>query len=198
MIIEGYLPSKKEYICLGYVSNYTDFISRGLKIKCGGGGGPVEFAHLIHGKVCDFNVLNWMLDHNIASVPPSVMTQNNIIMDLKKTSHLEGIIIPKSIVQFIPPLHLDDRTSSGSRLFLPFQREIVRGKAGKITTKEIRGIPEQVWLHLDNDVEKHKVGSHKTTNTTQDDEKKQELKLTLPSAKDEASCNPYTFLPFNL
>ncbi len=192
--IEGYLQSKKEYICLGHVSNYTDFVSRGVKIKCGGGHGqPVEFAHLIHGKFCDQNVLNWMLENNIGSIPRPI--NPNLKKKMNGRMFHDGIIIPSPLVRFMRPITGSNK-SSRVLLFLPFQREIVKGKGGKITTKEIKNARSQVWLDLGICDEKECHDNIQQSTISNDEQNHKEVKLTLPSAADEASCNPYNFLPF--
>ncbi len=60
--IEGYLPSKNTYVELARVSNCASFVSRSLKIKCGGSNNKaqgIEFVHLVHGKA--FYMCNLLL-----------------------------------------------------------------------------------------------------------------------------------------
>ncbi len=207
IIIEGFLPSTKSYIYLGHVSNYTDYISRALKIKCGGRNGqPTEYAHLIHGTIlCCHGALQWCTENNIVSVktggdtPPSAGGAEKMNTPLQRN----GILIPPSLKNF---MNVDTITQgfsskeySDTLLFIPFIRELVRRKGGKICSNEfIRGSKgHPTWLHSRKDTtlqhrtdgRNHNRGNIAETNTEQN------LKLQLPSVKDEAACNPYDFLP---
>jgi hypothetical protein len=113
IVIEGYSPCKKSYIEIGHVSNYTDYISRGLQIQAGK---KKDFAHIVHGTVDTAVILDFLLDNNIVGF-----------------SHGQyGILLPKVLSEYMTIVH-PIRVVDDGQLFVPFVTRMVHGKNGKIT-----------------------------------------------------------------
>mmetsp|Transcript_10783 Transcript_10783/g.17864 ORF Transcript_10783/g.17864 Transcript_10783/m.17864 type:complete len:528 (-) Transcript_10783:624-2207(-) len=104
IVVEGYLQG--EYVCLGMVSNTTDFLSRAMKTRCGGS--HVEYVHSVYATCCSVNeTLEWLV-------------QNNILEDSGEL----GVGIPPVISKFMG-------YTDGEAVFLPFQRRLHPGKGGR-------------------------------------------------------------------
>lgn len=106
VVVEGIIGEKAS-VTLGYVSNMTDYCTRGTQTKIGGAMG---YCFSVHGVMCSIlETVEWMLKQNI----------------VEDNGEL-GIGVP-------PPLsiHLQEQlemaTSEGV-LFVPFSRRIHRGK----------------------------------------------------------------------
>lgn len=186
--VEGYLPSSRKYIVLANVSNSTDFISRAFKIKCGGcnSNQVAEFAHLVHGTVCDMNALSWMMENNVATMRGP-----------EKKDETIGVAVPVCLSSMVR-----NDESGRNILFLPFIRTISRGKGGKIKVVKIKGDTDPKLIST----EKH-MGRGAVKHTQEDIFSKRENKLKMkpleflkpPSNEEiaaESSTNPYNFLPF--
>ena len=60
--IEGFLRDR--YVLLGYVSNFTDYMTRALKVKCGGM--HVEYTHSVGGLMMgSAEAMEWMVQNNV-------------------------------------------------------------------------------------------------------------------------------------
>ena len=185
IVIEGYIPSAKKYVCLAHVSNYTDYISRGLKIKCiGSQGQPVQYVYMLHGCISNMKALEWLLENNIAC---------HIGREEEPTADQFGVIIPDNVVDFIADGTTKRCFDSKSMLFIPFIRELVKRKKGGVTTKEMKG-SKPLWLQSIERPQAHKTMRSRRTN----DSNSRHHTFELPSAKDENACNPYDFLPMLL
>ena len=65
LLVQGFLCG--EYATLGYVSNFGDYLSRDLKIRCGGATG--EFVHMVHGALCSSaEILEWIGHNNLVTM----------------------------------------------------------------------------------------------------------------------------------
>jgi len=188
IMIQGFLPSKGGYVELGAISNYTDYISRNMKIKCGGGHGqPIEYAYLVHGIICDQGVMQWLLENNIAS-----LHELNVEHDVKNNidEGQTGVIIPPCLLQFMrldPSLQM--LTTSSSSMFIPYARALIKRKGGKVSSKPVKGSKEPIILNIHYEEERVSSGVRKVSDKLQP--------LVPPCTSDEAACNPYGFLPFH-
>ena len=128
IIIEGYLPSINDYIELGHVSNFTDYISRSLNTKFGGGSNlkgihgnirHIEYVHSIYGIFAPFSTsIAWMLENNLVCAKKekrgntlsSSKTNNIKEMEASKDDNAEeinvadGIVLPSNLV--LPYRHM--------------------------------------------------------------------------------------------
>ncbi len=195
LIIEGYLPFTGKYVCLGHVSNYTDYISRGIKVKCNGGHGqPNQYCHLLHGHLCNQEALIWLMENNVFSITSSEHSKHNQLGISTYIQHEQrGVMIPSNLAGDVGT-GVMGRKMGKSLLFLPFVRELTKRKGGKTSTKEIKGSKEPTWIELGSQAHLEK----KSSLTEKVNDKKATFDLTFPSARDEAACNPYDFLPFQL
>jgi len=175
VVVEGFLPSKGVHIELAHVSNSTDYISRHFKIKCGGSNAHnVEYVHMLHGTMLQESAIDWMLENNIAN----------------DDDQYQGIMIPAVLGQ------LFEFPKMAGTVWLPFIRNLLKGKAGKVKVNEVKSVPNPIICDADNmPVE----GTLKTAN-----EKKNMAHSTMQAnypimniqeARAEALCNPYDFLP---
>lgn len=104
ILIEGYLLGG--YVCLGFVSNCTDFVTRAMKTRCGGS--YVEYVHSVHATCCSVTeTLEWL-------------AHNNLAKDEEET----GVSLP-------PSLTLTMGYDHGATVFFPFERQVSAGKAGR-------------------------------------------------------------------
>ena len=104
VVIEGFLHDK--YIVLASVSNHTDFLTRQLKIRCGGA--HVGYVHSIHASCCTvYETLEWLV-------------QNNVLC--KEDTGEHGVGIPSNVATLM---------GFNSELFMPFKRRLEAGKAGR-------------------------------------------------------------------
>jgi len=122
ILVEGYLPCKEMYIELGHVSNYTDYISRGLQIHCGG---KKDFVHIIHGCINTAVVLDFLLENNIVCLGGK---QYGILLSKGISDCMPGMKRPHPNIYTI----LED-----GAIFLPFRRRMLKGKGGKVTIVDI-------------------------------------------------------------
>lgn len=133
IVIEGYLScsssSSKAYISLVHVSNCIDYVSHGLKIKCSSGSNnqPNQHIHSIHGSVCDHNALQWVMENNLVSYTQDDNHHHNEREEM-------GGFIPHNLAQFIS----NDELIQKSLLMIPFVRELVKGRGGKVLVKSIK------------------------------------------------------------
>jgi hypothetical protein len=126
VLIQGFLPSLNRCVTLGYVSNFTDFISRGIKTKCGDNG----FVYTIHGVAC--------------SVPESIewVLQNNV------TEHQNELGV--ALAPLLAKGFWVEGMNEGAHLFLPFQQRVRHGKegrGGKLFVEELSKSGEPRVLH---------------------------------------------------
>ena len=104
VVIEGFLHGK--FIVLGSVSNRTDFVTRELKIRCGGA--HVSYLHSIHASCCTvYETLEWLVQNNV--------------MCKEDTGDL-GVGIPSCVATLL---------GFNATVFLPFKRRLAIGKAGR-------------------------------------------------------------------
>ena len=161
IVIEGYLHG--DYVCLGTVSNSTDFVARGVKTRCGGP--HVDYVHSVHATCCTVNeTLEWVV-------------QNNVLVD--DSSGEFGVGIPSNLATLM---------GYGSTLFLPFQRRLYMGKAGrKPVVKELTPTSPTV------------IGEIVTVNSDDVRRTKAPFALDRLPNRDEVSAerymSPFDFLP---
>jgi hypothetical protein len=184
--IEGYMPSQNRYVELSRVSNCTSFVSRSLKIKCGGNNSKSEgneFVHLVHGVICQESAISWMLENNIAGIGAPDTEASTL-------ANREGVMIPPSLVPFMSEKEQNFAgaragTQTGTMIWLPFVRELTRGKGGKLNVEEL--VPEPKPVYFGND-------------TKRDCEERTSYHTNpkggiAPNLSDESICNPWDFLP---
>eukprot|EP00592_Proboscia_alata_P016387 CAMPEP_0194398710 /NCGR_PEP_ID=MMETSP0174-20130528/126258_1 /TAXON_ID=216777 /ORGANISM="Proboscia alata, Strain PI-D3" /LENGTH=640 /DNA_ID=CAMNT_0039195043 /DNA_START=95 /DNA_END=2013 /DNA_ORIENTATION=- len=128
IVVEGFLPTTKmtksssnQYIELGRVSYFTDYISRALNtkhdLKTKGGivnlSDGSKFIHTIHASLCCFeNIIGWMLENNASSVTinqvydisqhnadsgkscPKPHIEHRTLNNLKDVASWDGVLIP--------------------------------------------------------------------------------------------------------
>jgi len=181
VVVEGFLPSKGVYIELAYVSNCTDFVSRIHKMKCGGSNiHNAEYVHMLHGTMLQESAIDWMLESNLTQFGQS-----------------QGVLIPPVLE------NLSESLKNSGSMWLPFTRNLLKGKAGKVKVKEIKSIPEPIICDIRNTSEQRDLAKeHSKDKMHEETEMGQRLTIgEYPAFKDvqgaraEALCNPYDFLP---
>jgi hypothetical protein len=168
VIIEGVLEEK--LVTLGYVSNMTDFSTRGAKTKIGG---SLGFCHAVHGVVCSIpETLEWMLAQNV--------TQD--------TNEL-GIVTPAPLsVSLQEQLGM---TPLDGVLFLPFHRRVHHGKNGKVTRTELNSVSKPRIIHAGGRQETNSISTTKSRKATF---VREGLATSKDIADERMSC-PFDFLP---
>lgn len=173
--IYGYISSRKEYVSLGFVSNTTDYISRSMKIKCGGNQ-IVEFVHVLRGVSCSYNIIEWILDQNLA----------RIRQNATDSSYKDGVVIPASLTHFMS--YPFNRCAAA---FFPFKRVIGKGKNSKAIIEDVLGVTDPIPLYS-LDLEKQEFSNQSRREIRMLDDTKRSHNDTIA----ESYCNPYDFLPF--
>jgi len=205
LVIEGYSNSRQMYVALGHVSNYTDYISRAYKIKCAGTkiqGQGVEYTHVIHGVIFQgLSALSWFLEHNVAIIMKR--NEQSKMVKGKTNKSSMGISIPSTLTPF---LSKDLHQSDDKVMWIPFIRDVVKGKGGKVSVEQINTMVDPVYFNKKSSECDLKALSQKgvdktvtsvSKNSTNDvtcllSERRQLCKDDIIA---EASSNPYDFLP---
>lgn len=187
VVVEGYIPSKKRYVELARVSNYTDYISRQFKLKCvGPNAQSTDYVHMVHCTLLQDTVIHWVVENNLSQYHGTLSHDSKS----NKTSLVKGIVIPSVLTPFITKRKT---CSDDCVTFLPFTREITKGKGGKVNI-----IPSKQMI------EEIPVETLRTPGSQGNDKMEKSRKLqfhtgvisnALPNPTDEAICNPYDFLP---
>lgn len=186
IVIKGYLPSTKSFVCLASVSNSSDYVSRHFKIKCSGKTNNLcnEYTHMIHGTILHEDALQWMLEHNLSVAK---------CQSGDKSMDFQGVTIPSVLTHHC---NLNGSKVENAVIWLPFQRTISKAKSGKMKVKAFKHIPESIVASLKSKVENNSSASKnhsfegslvKSENLTGN--------VNIEGAKLEAMCNPYEFLP---
>ena len=175
VVVEGFLPSKGVYIELAYVSNCTDFVSRKFKMKCGGSNvHNAEYVHMLHGTMLQESAIDWMLESNLTQFEQS-----------------QGVLIPPVLE------NLSESLKNPGSMWLPFTRNLLKGKAGKVKVTEIKSIPEPIICGARNASERRNSPKEDLKDKMHEETEMGEYPVfkDLPGAREEALCNPYDFLP---
>lgn len=168
VIIEGSL--EKKLVTLGYVSNMTDYSSRGCKTKIGG---SLGFCYTVHGVVCSIpETLEWMLGQNVTE-------------DSKEL----GIAIPSQLSVLLQEQL--GQTSLEGVLFLPFLRRVHHGKDGKVTRTELSPASRPRIMQARGQLETQPIGISKPRKTVF----VREGPSTARDVADERMSCPFDFLP---
>jgi hypothetical protein len=168
VIIEGEV--EKKLVILGYVSNMTDFGTRGVKTRIGG---ALGFCHAVHGVVCSIpETLEWMLAQNV--------TQD---------ANELGIAIPSQLsVSLQEQLGM---TPLDGALFLPFCRRVHRGKHGKVTRTELNSVSKPRIIQPGGKLETDSICMSKPRKAPF----VREGPVTAKDIADERMSCPFDFLP---
>ena len=186
VVVEGYIPSKEQFVELARVSNYTDFISRQFKIKCvGGNAQSTDYVHMIKCTLLQETAIRWVVENNLSHFHGN----HNHESDCMKSSIVKGIVVPSVLTPFITKRKT---CSENCIIFLPFVREITKGKGGKVKVIPRKQMIEEIHVEI---LTPGSNGNDKM-------EKSRELPFctnlrsnTVHNPHDEAICNPYDFLP---
>lgn len=186
IVVEGHVPSKKGFVELARVSNYTDYMSRQFKIKCvGGNAQSTDYVHMIKSTLLQETTLRWVIENNLSQF------HTHHESDCATTlSIVPGIAVPSVLAPFVT--NRKTCCSENGILFLPFIREITKGKGGKMKVIPTKHISEEMFAKRlphgsDESVKKEKsTGVYFPTSARS---------FTAPNPNDEAVCNPYEFLP---
>lgn len=160
IVVEGYMPSKRQYIPLGYVSNTTDYITRVHSLSFIGGGQKQQdksYVHLVHAELAPSTItLSWLLEHNIASItqPSHHGKSDSPRLQAKNLDNLTksiGIIMPPCLKHSFTKLTVhnnnNDDDKENSLFFIPFQRLWKHGnKKGKVIFQQIHPPPFPHYL----------------------------------------------------
>jgi hypothetical protein len=175
VVVEGFLPSKGVYIELAYVSNCTDFVSRKFAMKCGGSNvHNAEYVHMLHGTMLQESAIDWMLESNLAQFEQS-----------------QGVLIPPVLE------NLSESLKNPGSMWLPFTRNLFKGKAGKVKVTEIKSIPEPIICGAGNASEQRNSPKEDLKDKMHEETEISEYPIfkDISGAREEALCNPYDFLP---
>jgi seryl-tRNA synthetase len=191
VVVEGHVPSKKQYVELAYVSNYTDYISRQFKIRCvGGNAQSTDYVHMIKCTLLQETAIRWVAENNLSQVHRN----HNNESDCSKPSIVPGIVVPTALT----PLFVTKRKSRSENciVFLPFIREITKGKGGKMRVIPSKYKREEINVGaLGQDCNVNgKIGKSEESSQWNATERSMII-TTVPNPNDEAICNPYDFLP---
>jgi seryl-tRNA synthetase len=161
---------EKKLVTLGYVSNMTDFSTRGVKTKIGG---SLGFCHVVHGVVCSIpETLDWMLAQNV--------TQDTNELGIATPSQLSV-----SLQEQIGMTPLD------GVLFLPFYRRVHHGKNGKVTRTELNSVSKPRIIQAGDRLETNPIDMSKPRKASF----VREGPITAQDIADERMSCPFSFLP---
>lgn len=176
--IQGYFPSKKSYVDIGHVSNFTDYMSRSFNIKCVGSCNTSnEYVHTIHGILYDSSILQFVVENNIAMQGKSSGNHGKLGM-LVPCALSSEIGIEKRSIGFGE--RIETATEDEDYLFLPFQRKQRKGKGGKLNVEDIKNMPLD-YSSQEGKKERMSDACNRVGG--------------LGIVDGEAICNPYEFLP---
>lgn len=189
VVVEGHLPSKKRYVELAHVSNHTDYVSRQFNIKCSGGNAQsTNFVYMLESTVVKESAIKWLLENNLSQYQTEAGNSTKI------HNVMSGVVVPSVIAQLVSKP--DRLLKEGSILWLPFVRDLSKGKGGKIKVIPINSIPDEMYIEMDS----HGCDANRKFDVY-DFRLLRELQSTDgrstsdPNPGDEAICNPYDFLP---
>lgn len=182
--VQGYLPSQKKHVELCRISNCTSFVSRSFKIKCGIGNiQGTEFVHLLRGIIFQEPSIAWMLENNIVSVG---------IPNADAKEQIGGVMIPPTLVSYMPH-SAHNSPKHECAMMLPFQRELAKGKGGKVRLKELAKKYNPIFFLNNNARGEERSNEDSESKTAPNNRTPRPNSLSAAAA--EAICNPWDFLP---
>jgi hypothetical protein len=166
IVVEGFLNGIP--VVLGFVSNFADYISRATRTRCGGA--YTEYVYSFHATLCsDTETLEWMVHNNIMEVDGEL-----------------GVGVISLLAK-----HMGWETNT--TLFLPFQRRLEPGKAGRRYV--VKELPASSPRIID------KGGEESRSKGSDDAKQRQSVPFALSrmptkeEIKGEYYMNPFDFLP---
>jgi hypothetical protein len=159
---------------LGYVSNLTDYVTRGVSTQCGSI--HIDYVHTLHGCFCSIReTIEFMLQHNVVTHAAEC-----------------GVGVPACVA-----VHRWEGGGDGEWFFVPFQRR-VEAHRGKVTLTALHGATHPRWVgHGRTKLVDSQPSATATAATTKSGVFAIEHK-GVPTRKDveaEALMSPFPFLP---